>query len=76
MSPRPLDTTPAAWSTYRAVLDRMSGPARFRAALELSESVREIRLAGIRARHPELNQKQVIARLVLEEYGVTLPVPR
>lgn len=76
MTSRPLDTTPAAWSTYQAVLDRMGGPARFRAALELSESVREIRLAGIRARHPELSQKQVITRLVQEEYGVTLPVPR
>lgn len=75
MSSRPLDTTPAAWSTYHAVLDRMGGPARFRTALELSESVREIRLAGIRARHPELSRKQVIARLVLEEYGVTLPAP-
>jgi len=27
MSPRPLDTAPAAWSQYEAVLDRMDGPA-------------------------------------------------
>jgi len=51
----------------------MDGPARVAAAIELSESVREIRLAGIRARRPELNSKQVIARWVLEEYGLKLP---
>jgi hypothetical protein len=74
MSPRPLDTALAAWDAYNAVLDRMDGPARLHAAMELSESVREIRLAGIRARHPELSSRQVIARWVLEEYGLQLPV--
>jgi hypothetical protein len=64
----------AAWDAYNAVLDRMDGPARLHAAMELSESVREIRLAGIRARHPELSSRQVIARWVLEEYGLQLPV--
>ena len=73
MSPRPLDTASAAWDAYNDVLDRMDGPSRLHAAVELSESVREIRLAGIRARHPELNARQVIARWVLEEYGVKLP---
>lgn len=75
MSPRPLDTLPAAWDVYRAALDRMDGPARLEAAIELSESVREIRLSGIRARHPELSPREVIARWVLEEYGLGLPTP-
>lgn len=73
MSPRPLDTSSAAWDVYTNVLDRMDGPARLQAAVELSESVREIRLAGIRTRHPELTPKQVVARWVMEEYGVQLP---
>ncbi len=73
MAFRPLDTTPAAWSTYNAVLDRMTGPARLHAAVELSDAVRDVRLAGIRARHPELSAHQVVARLVAEEYGVELP---
>jgi hypothetical protein len=51
----------------------MDGSARLHAAVELSESVREIRLAGIQARHPELNAKQVVARWVREEYGLALP---
>jgi len=33
MSSRPLDTAPAVWSQYEAVLDRMDGPARRRAAV-------------------------------------------
>ena len=70
MSSRPLDTAPVAWSHYEAVLD---GPARFRAAMELSEAVRELRLAGIRSRHPELTHEEVVARLMWEDRGVELP---
>jgi len=33
---RPLDTAPAIWSEYNAVLDRMDGAARLNAAVELS----------------------------------------
>jgi hypothetical protein len=73
MTSRPLDTNPANWSAYNAVLDRMDGPARLHAAVELSDAVHEIRLAGIRARHPALTPQEVVARLVSEEYGVDLP---
>lgn len=51
----------------------MGGPERFHAAVELSESVRELRIAGIRARHPELSANQAVARWVLEEHGLALP---
>ena len=73
MISRPLDTDPAAWSAYNAVLDRMDGSERLHAAVELSDAVREVRLAGIRARHPELSRQAIVARLVSEDYGVTLP---
>ena len=73
MNSRPLDTDPRSWSEYVAVLDRMDGPARLRAAAELSDAVRAVRLAGIRARHPELTGREIVARLVSEDYGVTLP---
>ena len=76
MLSRPLDTDPEAWATYNAVLDRMDGPARLRAALELSDTVREIRLAGLRARNPELSPRQVVARLVAEDYGIQLPTEK
>jgi len=51
----------------------MGGAARLHAAVELSEAVREIRLAGIRARHPELTPRQVVAQVILEDYGVKIP---
>ena len=73
MISRPLDTDPESWAKYNDVLDRMDGPGRLRAALELSDTVREIRLAGLRARHPELSRRQVVARLVAEDYGIALP---
>jgi hypothetical protein len=73
MSAKPLDTDATAWSVYNAALDRMDGPAKLRAAMELSDDVREIRLAGIRARHPRMSPKQAIALWVLEEYGLRLP---
>lgn len=69
---RPLDTTPASWSEYNAVLDRMDGAGRLRAAVELSDAVREVRLSGIRARFPDLTPRERVARLVLEDYGITL----
>lgn len=73
MTSPPLDTAPAAWSRYEAVLDGMDGPGRVRAAVELSETVRELRLAGIRARSPDLSVAEAIAQLVAEDYGVELP---
>ncbi len=73
MSSRPLDTAPGTWAQYETVLDRLDGPARLRAAVELSEAVQEIRLAGIRSRHPELSREEAVARLVAEDHGVALP---
>ena len=72
MSPRPLDTAPKAWDVQNRILDEMDGPARLCAAVELSESVREIRLAGIHARNPELSAEEVVSRWVLEEHGLVL----
>lgn len=72
MTPRPLDTTPTSWSAYNAVLDGLDGAARVGIAIDLSEAVREIRLAGIRGRHPELSRREAVVRLVAEDYGVDL----
>ena len=73
MSSRPLDTAPASWSQYEAILDRLDGSARLNAAVELSEAVHDIRLAGIRSRHPELSHREAVAQLVAEDHGVDLP---
>jgi hypothetical protein len=51
----------------------MDGPARLRAAVELSDAVHEIRLAGIRSRQPELSLRDAVAQMVAEDHGVALP---
>ncbi|TVP43005.1 MAG: hypothetical protein EA350_14465 [Gemmatimonadales bacterium] len=55
------------------LLDRMGGSARVRAAIELSEAVRDVRLAGIRARNPGFDHREALAHLVSEDYGFELP---
>ena len=69
----PADTDTATWLKYNAALSRMDGDARLRTALDLSEGVREIRLAGLRARNPDLAHAELVARVVAEDYGVQLP---
>ena len=73
MTTRPLDTSPEVWLAHNTVLDQMGGPARLHAAVELSDAVREIRLAGIHARNPGLSRQEAVAELVSEDYGVDLP---
>lgn len=73
MSTRPRDTAPAAWSAHTALLDRMGGSARVAAAIELSEAIRDLRIAGIRARNPGLDDREALARLIAEDYGIDLP---
>ncbi len=57
-------------------MGQMDGSTRVRAAIDLSDAVREIRLAGIRSRHPELSLREAVARLVAEDYGVDLPLEK
>jgi hypothetical protein len=73
MSSRPIDTAPASWSQYEAILDRIGEAARLNVAIELSDAVRRIRLDGIRSHHPELSLREAVALLVAEDYGVELP---
>lgn len=73
MTSRPLDTAPAAWSQYEAALDRMDGPTRLHAAVQLSDAIHEIRLAELRSRHPELSLRDAVAQLVEKDHGVALP---
>lgn len=62
MSERPLDTTPEAHRVQRAALADLGPAARFRAALEMSESVRRVCLSGLRRRHPDATPRELAAR--------------
>lgn len=65
----PFDTTDEALEVQRAVWRRVGAEARVRIAFELSEAARRVALAGIAARHPELDATEHVAILVERLHG-------
>jgi hypothetical protein len=59
----PRDTSWEAWSRVRAAYRRLAPEERLRIALELSEEVTAFAVAGIRDRHPEWTDSQVLEAL-------------
>ncbi|HET8775228.1 MAG TPA: hypothetical protein VFP80_15620 [Thermoanaerobaculia bacterium] len=70
-----LDTSPEAAALQLQAYREMGPAGRLRIALELSDLVHAMAVAGIRRRHPELSEAD--ARTVLAErlYGVPAPRP-
>lgn len=58
------DASPKAESLQREILLRMSGAERLELAFQMSEDIRQLRLDGIRYRHPEWTEKQVVQELI------------
>jgi hypothetical protein len=54
-------------------MDRMGGEERLKIALDLSEAVRSIRLAGLGAQFPTESQAQIVRRYIEQVYGIRLP---
>jgi len=63
------DTTQAAARTQEAIFRRMTTVQRLSLALEMSESIRNVALAGLRARQPGLSADQLSKELVRIMYG-------
>jgi hypothetical protein len=63
------DTTPEAARTQEEVFRRMTAAQRLSLALEMSESIRNVALAGLRARQPQLNSDQLSEELIRIMYG-------
>jgi hypothetical protein len=64
----PLDTSQSAHEVQRDVYLRMGGAARVAVMFRLTDAVRRLAMAGIRARHPKHDEPRVrraYARLVL-----------
>lgn len=58
------DTTLAAEEVRLAAVRRLEPAERLRQAFELSEAVRRLALAGLRERHPERTDVELIEMLV------------
>ena len=67
------DTSPKAAAIQQEVFRRMTSAERLRLALEMSESMRNVALAGLRARHPELNANELSQELMRVMYGFVPP---
>ena len=58
------DTSPDAEIVRFMAIRAMDGAARLRQAIDLSEEVRQLALAGRRARHPESTEDELLARFL------------
>ncbi|MGE0547889.1 MAG: hypothetical protein AB7O24_02650 [Kofleriaceae bacterium] len=65
----PRDTSTAAHEAQLACYRRMSGSQKVAIAVRMSEDVREIARAGIKARHPEYPGEHVQLALLRLIYG-------
>ncbi len=65
----PFDTTSEAAAVQRAIFRRMTAAQRLRLSLEMSESLRNVALAGLRSRRPELNAEERSRELLRIMYG-------
>lgn len=63
------DTTPAANRRYHELLRARAPHERLAQAMALTKMVRELAVAGIRARHPDADDDEVRVRLVVRLYG-------
>lgn len=69
----PFDTTPEAAAVQEEIFRRMTSSQRLRMALEMSESIRNVALAGVRLRHPEFSEEECSRELVRIMYGFVPP---
>jgi hypothetical protein len=72
MDSRPHDTSIAAWQVHRGIVAALTPEARVAAAIDLSDSIREIRIAGLLSRNPRWSKAEAIRQLVLGDTGIDL----
>lgn len=63
------DTQPKARERYRELISRLTPAQRFDIAARLSDSVRELAVAGIRKRFPDADSEEIRVRLAVRLYG-------
>jgi hypothetical protein len=67
---RAWDTTTEAASIQMEIHRRLGPEARFRLAMEMSDTVLDLARVGISHRHPEMNEIGVTQALIVELYGM------
>lgn len=64
MHNRPRDTSETSWVAQRDVVARMAPVSRMLAAIDLSDSVREIQIQGLLARNPTWVRSEAVQWLI------------
>jgi hypothetical protein len=70
MAFEPLDTSVTAQDLQEQVHIRLGPEGRLRIALDLSEAVRDLRLAGLRSSQPDVTEADLVRRFILETHGL------
>jgi len=70
MAIEPMDTSVTARNLQEQAHIRLGPEGRLRIALDLSEAVRDLRLAGIRSCYPDASEAEVIRQFLVETHGL------
>lgn len=69
---RSRDTTAEAYQVQLDARRAMSGSERLRAVLDLCDDLHRVALDGIRSRHPEASEQELVALLIDQWHGAEL----
>jgi hypothetical protein len=69
MNLEPLDTSPLARSIQDRAHVRLGPEGRLQVALDLSEAVRDLRMAGLRSESPEATEAELVRKFISETHG-------
>lgn len=64
------DTSPEQLERHAAIIRAMSSEQRAAAFRSLDRGVRRLAMAGLRHRHPEASERELIVRLCAQVHGV------
>jgi hypothetical protein len=63
------DTSPAMTEAQNQLYREIGPAGRARIAAEMSDMLRDLAVAGVRLRHPEYDEEQVLAEVLWVFYG-------
>jgi hypothetical protein len=66
------DTTSEAEARQQTIFRRMSGLERLQLAMNLSDQMRDITLAGLRNKHPEVTEEKIRKLFYKEVHGIII----
>jgi hypothetical protein len=66
------DTSARMAAVHNRLYRQLGGSGRARIAAELSDALRDLATAGVRQRHPEYDEEQVLSAVLAVFYGSRL----